>query len=1111
MNATTHCDMTVYKFTGLGQEAAANVLPAVFDHIMNPLIEDDNFATEVYHVDQDGRQKGVVLSEMSDFAFKESSVRSHWLRQMLYPSSSTYAWESGGLPECIETLTTAEVLEYHRKFYNYNNLTLILVGSYDKQPAAIFDALDALDGEIALAPPVVKSPMPPPPQRWKEKPRENHTFASEKVDTGTMAFAWEGPPAEDVETRIAFEMIVDYLGNDTASPLRKRFTNRPVPIAGNIEFEIVPFFPAFIELSFTEVPFEGYISHAAAAAVATSYCRGTNGLDSYPSPTDAFGPVDLTKLHDDVTNLLAPNYYRRQVISTLTHIVDRWLSDNWSEVRRYMDMRTDFLASAFPQNAMNERSNGGLVMMLARDAVAYHLSPASTCLPQPEFASRGRLFSVRRELAQRGYSFWQSLIQKWLLDRPMVHLALHPDAKIGITTEAERILIQEYRSESMSPEEQATAQRRAKAASAMPRSMIPQEVLEALPPVPDIAKVQLPKYSGHSFDLSNSEIARVPFAIGRVLAAPGASEAKFQISLPLAGLASDLRPYLPLFVKLLRAQAGLIVPCAISGKIRETTCLPVVEPAGMPLAYLNSDQVNRACGSVLNKYDACIGAYICHDFPGNWPDEALTLYGSMKSEDLNHSFALLVIKLLFGDFGVDTLHNTAAEQEKVQLRARAAGSPPLIDALAWLRMPGPLDARAIESSVYNSDELAGHTVQESLGRAVNHFFQLPFLSAVTKSLDVALNGDGLAPAQGCRVVDAVERIRAHLVDSVISNGLVHISFPTKVSTVEARKALEGVVEIWSFYASAWLENLPHTPAPSSPYDTSVYYKAENSPPIRRHKKQRTETENAGNLASTQTLGAPYGSKDYVPLKSSVGIHMTLATLQTSYVGVQIPLTMKYGPEVGSKVPFEKQLQKLPDREVYALQLLTTMLNRTGGLIKNSIRGRGYAYGVGVHPRLDEGYFAVYISHAVDPIKSLQALWETIRFLQSETLWNETINEFELNAACSMYMLRRYTDLSDMLELDDARSLFLGYSGLEQRMLWITKHVEAICLEDIRHVFLKYLIPLISKEMTSALYLVVTPQYTGEPESEFLKRLNENAYGIDFKSVSISALDPIVHV
>ncbi|KAJ2793701.1 hypothetical protein H4R20_006464, partial [Coemansia guatemalensis] len=320
---------------------------------------------------------------MSDFAYKESSVRSHWLRQMLYPSSSTYAWESGGLPECIETLSTAEVLEYHRKFYNYSSLTLILVGSYDKCPTAIFDALDALDTEIAASPPLVKKPMPPPLQRKKGKSRENHTFASEKVDTGTMAFAWEGPPAEDVETRIAFEMIVDYLGNDAASPLRRRFTNRPVPIAGNIEFSIEPYFPAFIELSFTEVPFAGYISHAAAAAAATSCRRGATAPENYPSPTDAFGPVDLAKLHDNVANLLAPNYYRRQVVSTLTYIVDRWLPDNWPLVRRYMDMRTESLAAAFPRNAMDQKHSDSLVMMLARDAVAYHLSPASTCLPRP--------------------------------------------------------------------------------------------------------------------------------------------------------------------------------------------------------------------------------------------------------------------------------------------------------------------------------------------------------------------------------------------------------------------------------------------------------------------------------------------------------------------------------------------------------------------------------------------------------------------------------------------------------------------------------------------------------------------------------------------------------
>ncbi|KAJ2054231.1 hypothetical protein GGH13_008259, partial [Coemansia sp. S155-1] len=46
LNASTYDDMTVFKYVGLSQEGAANVLPVVLDHIMHPLIQDSQFATE---------------------------------------------------------------------------------------------------------------------------------------------------------------------------------------------------------------------------------------------------------------------------------------------------------------------------------------------------------------------------------------------------------------------------------------------------------------------------------------------------------------------------------------------------------------------------------------------------------------------------------------------------------------------------------------------------------------------------------------------------------------------------------------------------------------------------------------------------------------------------------------------------------------------------------------------------------------------------------------------------------------------------------------------------------------------------------------------------------
>lgn len=47
MNATTYADMTMFTFSGLGQEGAANFLPVALDHVMHPLILDAHFTTEV--------------------------------------------------------------------------------------------------------------------------------------------------------------------------------------------------------------------------------------------------------------------------------------------------------------------------------------------------------------------------------------------------------------------------------------------------------------------------------------------------------------------------------------------------------------------------------------------------------------------------------------------------------------------------------------------------------------------------------------------------------------------------------------------------------------------------------------------------------------------------------------------------------------------------------------------------------------------------------------------------------------------------------------------------------------------------------------------------------
>lgn len=47
-----------------GSEGFLTLLPIYVDHILNPLLTDSAFVTEVHHINGDGEDSGVVYSEM---------------------------------------------------------------------------------------------------------------------------------------------------------------------------------------------------------------------------------------------------------------------------------------------------------------------------------------------------------------------------------------------------------------------------------------------------------------------------------------------------------------------------------------------------------------------------------------------------------------------------------------------------------------------------------------------------------------------------------------------------------------------------------------------------------------------------------------------------------------------------------------------------------------------------------------------------------------------------------------------------------------------------------------------------------------------------------------
>ena len=68
-NAWTDTDHTCYTVYTAGTSGFMNILPIYMDHILFPLLREEDFMTEVHHITAKGEDSGVVYSEMQAGCF----------------------------------------------------------------------------------------------------------------------------------------------------------------------------------------------------------------------------------------------------------------------------------------------------------------------------------------------------------------------------------------------------------------------------------------------------------------------------------------------------------------------------------------------------------------------------------------------------------------------------------------------------------------------------------------------------------------------------------------------------------------------------------------------------------------------------------------------------------------------------------------------------------------------------------------------------------------------------------------------------------------------------------------------------------------------------------
>ncbi|KAH8118860.1 Metalloenzyme, LuxS/M16 peptidase-like protein, partial [Phellopilus nigrolimitatus] len=194
-------DHTLYSVETVGEQGFLQLLPVYMDHIFFPGLTDNDFFTEVHHIDPKGKNAGVVYSEM---AGRESSSNDLTWTEMLkhiHSEGSGYRFNTGGTMSELRKLEMQEIRNYHAKNYVPHNATVVVVGKFSDNVQSILSVL-----QKQVEPNLVKKQYST--QGWKRPLFDSPSFSrpsfkehapypikfpSDQDESGEVLFVFKGP------------------------------------------------------------------------------------------------------------------------------------------------------------------------------------------------------------------------------------------------------------------------------------------------------------------------------------------------------------------------------------------------------------------------------------------------------------------------------------------------------------------------------------------------------------------------------------------------------------------------------------------------------------------------------------------------------------------------------------------------------------------------------------------------------------------------------------------------------------------------------------------------------------------------------------------------------
>lgn len=243
-NAWTAQDHTAYTLTTAGSDGFLRMLPVYLDHVFHPTLTSEGFVTEVYHVNGKGEDAGVVFSEMQGRENGSGDLIQLAYQRKLYPRTSAYRSETGGLMSALRVLSIDDIRKYHHTYYQPYNTAVIVCGPLDR--TKLFESIQPVEDSLVQhgvkgAPsdwkrPFLETPSNTKPTMDTQRSATTIEFPEKDESMGEVMISWVGPRVDDFETNEAINMLGSYLTDSAVSAIQQAFVERDDPLCTDVYY-----------------------------------------------------------------------------------------------------------------------------------------------------------------------------------------------------------------------------------------------------------------------------------------------------------------------------------------------------------------------------------------------------------------------------------------------------------------------------------------------------------------------------------------------------------------------------------------------------------------------------------------------------------------------------------------------------------------------------------------------------------------------------------------------------------------------------------------------------------------------------------------------------------